>query len=70
VLIAHGALFESLTLTIETVEGDALPWILARAPIIKHDLVAGDCFAVGLGSSLVQLGEPRAHSLILVALSA
>jgi hypothetical protein len=70
VLIAHRALVESLTLPIKAVERDALPRIGARAPIIQHDLVAGDCLAVALSSFLVQLGELRAHSLILVALCA
>lgn len=70
VLIAHGTLVESLTLPIETVEWDALPWISARAPIIQHDLVAGDCLAVSLGSSLVQLWKLGGDCLIFVALSA
>lgn len=49
------------------VKGGALPRVFAGAAVVKHDQVASNLVAVGLGALVVDLGHLRGEGLILVA---
>ena len=66
-LVAVLALREPRTQPVVAVEGDALPRVVARAPIIKHDEVARDSFAVGFCPLVVDLGEGGRSRLVFIA---